>query len=167
VELLQTGYARQLRGRFHPLLRWPTVNVGLIQGGSQANIVPAQCVIKVDRRMVPGESSVRVCREVKVLLRKHGLWARVSLSSPALPCLPMETDLNLPLIQRLLALTGQPRPVGVDYFSDASVLSHGGIPAVLFGPGDIAQAHTANEWIALSSLERGTALLTAFLRSLP
>jgi acetylornithine deacetylase/succinyl-diaminopimelate desuccinylase-like protein len=37
----------------------------------------------------------------------------------------------------------------------------------VFGPGDIAQAHTADEWISLRSLERGTALLTRFLRSLP
>jgi acetylornithine deacetylase/succinyl-diaminopimelate desuccinylase-like protein len=167
VELLQTRYASQLRQRSHPLLRWPTVNVGSIQGGRQANIVPDQCLIKVDRRMVPGESSAGVCREVKALLRKHGLSARVDLSSPALPCLPMETDVKLPLVRSLMALAGQARPAGVDYFSDASVLSHGGIPAVLFGPGDIAQAHTHDEWIALSSLERGTALLTAFLRSLP
>jgi acetylornithine deacetylase/succinyl-diaminopimelate desuccinylase-like protein len=167
VDLLQTGYARQLRRRSHPLLGWPTVNVGSIQGGSQANIVPDQCQIKVDRRMVPGESSGRVCREVRALLRQHRLAARVRLCHPALPCLPMETNPNDPLVQRLLARAGQTRPVGVAYFSDASVLSHGGIPAVLFGPGDIAQAHTADEWIALSSLARGTALLTAFLRSLP
>jgi acetylornithine deacetylase/succinyl-diaminopimelate desuccinylase-like protein len=38
---------------------------------------------------------------------------------------------------------------------------------VVFGPGDIAQAHTADEWIARGSLERATALLTRFLRSLP
>jgi acetylornithine deacetylase len=55
----------------------------------------------------------------------------------------------------------------VHYFSDASVLARGGTPAVLFGPGDIAQAHTADEWISLRSLERGTNMLTRFLQSLP
>jgi acetylornithine deacetylase/succinyl-diaminopimelate desuccinylase-like protein len=55
----------------------------------------------------------------------------------------------------------------VAYFCDASVLAHGGTPSVVFGPGDIAQAHTEDEWISLRSLERGTALLRRFLLSLP
>jgi acetylornithine deacetylase/succinyl-diaminopimelate desuccinylase-like protein len=61
---------------------------------------------------------------------------------------------------------GQSRPVGADYFCDASVLAHGGIPSVVFGPGDIAQAHTADEWISIAALERGTRLLVNFLTTL-
>ena len=57
--------------------------------------------------------------------------------------------------------------MGVDFFCDAAVLSAGGIPSVVFGPGDIAQAHTADEWISLASLERGKDLLLKFLKSLP
>jgi acetylornithine deacetylase len=55
----------------------------------------------------------------------------------------------------------------VDYFCDAAVLAEAGIPSVVFGPGDIAQAHTADEWISLTSLERGKNLLLNFLKSLP
>ena len=55
----------------------------------------------------------------------------------------------------------------MDYFCDAAVLAAGGIPSVVFGPGDIAQAHTADEWISLASLERGKNLLLNFLKSLP
>jgi acetylornithine deacetylase len=55
----------------------------------------------------------------------------------------------------------------VDYFCDAAVLSRAGIPSVVFGPGDIAQAHTADEWISLEELERGKDLLLRFLLSLP
>jgi len=46
------------------------------------------------------------------------------------------------------------------------VLSRAGIPSVVFGPGDIAQAHTADEWISLRELERGKNMLVKFLRSL-
>ena len=53
------------------------------------------------------------------------------------------------------------------YYCDAANLAAGGIPTVVWGPGDIAQAHTADEWIALDQLERGTDLLTRFLLSLP
>jgi acetylornithine deacetylase len=54
----------------------------------------------------------------------------------------------------------------VDFFTDAGVLAAAGIPSVVFGPGDIAQAHTSDEWVAVSQLEQGTALLARFLHSL-
>ena len=61
----------------------------------------------------------------------------------------------------------QKTPVGVNFFSDAGVLAAGGIPAVLFGPGDIADAHKPDEWIEQSQLEPGKSLLLRFLQSLP
>ena len=57
--------------------------------------------------------------------------------------------------------------MGVDYFCDAAVLAAGGIPSVVFGPGDIAQAHTADEWVSLAQLERAKDLLVRFFTSLP
>jgi acetylornithine deacetylase len=54
----------------------------------------------------------------------------------------------------------------VHYFCDAAVLARGGIPSIVFGPGDIAQAHTADEWISLASLDRAKAMLVRFLQSL-
>jgi acetylornithine deacetylase len=61
---------------------------------------------------------------------------------------------------------GQSKPAGVHFFCDAAILSAGGIPSVVFGPGNLAQAHTADEWISLSELERGKDLILQFLRSL-
>jgi acetylornithine deacetylase/succinyl-diaminopimelate desuccinylase-like protein len=83
------------------------------------------------------------------------------------PAPPMETDVRLPLVQQLLRCAGQRKPAGVDFFTDAGVLAAAGMPCVVFGPGDIAQAHTRDEWIALDQLERGVRLLTRFLQSLP
>ena len=79
----------------------------------------------------------------------------------------MATDPNLPLVREFMRHARQRRPRGVHYFCDASVLSQGGIPSVVFGPGDIAQAHTADEWVDLRQVEEATALLTRFLRALP
>ena len=79
----------------------------------------------------------------------------------------METSIRLPLVQELLRCAGQKKAVGVDFFTDAGVLAAAGIPSVVFGPGDIAQAHTADEWLAVSQLERGTKLLSRFLGALP
>jgi acetylornithine deacetylase/succinyl-diaminopimelate desuccinylase-like protein len=166
VDVLETDYATQLRRRKHPLLGTATVNVGSICGGTQPNIVPDACSIEIDRRTLPGESETGVRREITDLLRAKKLNAKIS-SKKLDPALPLETDPRLPLVQSFLRCVGQSRSAGVDYFCDAAVLSAAGIPSVVFGPGDIAQAHTADEWISLASLERGKNLLLKFLNSLP
>jgi acetylornithine deacetylase/succinyl-diaminopimelate desuccinylase family protein len=166
VDLLETDYAAQLRKRKHPLLGAATVNVGTIAGGTQPNIVPDFCKISVDRRTLPDETDAGVRREIAALLRAKNLSAYIS-SAKLAPALPLETNHKLPLVQKFLNCAGQTKPLGIHFFCDAAVLSAGGIPSVVFGPGDIAQAHTADEWISLSELERGKNLLLRFLNSLP
>ncbi len=166
VDLLETEYAARLRRRRHPLLGTATVNVGMISGGAQPNIVPDRCAITIDRRTLPGETETGVRREIAALLCARKLSAKIS-SRKLAPCLPLETSPQLPLVRQFLRSVGQARPAGVDFFCDAAVLAEGGIPSVVFGPGDIAQAHTADEWISLASLERGKNLLLNFLKSLP
>jgi succinyl-diaminopimelate desuccinylase len=166
VDLLETDYAAQLRKRKHPLLGTATVNVGVISGGAQPNIVPDSCVISIDRRTLPGETEMSVKKEIKNFLHAKNLSVRIAGKKLA-PALPLETNLKLPLIQKFMKCVGQTRPVGVHFFCDAAILSAGGIPSVVFGPGDVAQAHTADEWISLSELERGKNLLLRFLNSLP
>jgi acetylornithine deacetylase len=166
VDLLETKYAATLRKRRHPLLRHATVNVGTIEGGTQTNIVPARCAITIDRRTLPGESDAGVRREILKLLKNNGLKATLN-STKAAACRPLETRADLPLVRQFLRSARQTRPFGVDYFCDAAVLAEGGTPSVVFGPGDIAQAHTDDEWISLSSLEQGKNILVNFLRSLP
>ena len=166
VDLLETDYAEQLRKRKHPLLGAATVNVGEISGGAQPNIVPDFCKISVDRRTLPGETDAKVKREIAAFLRFMKLSANIS-STKLAPALPLETNYKLPLVQQYLKCVGQTKPLGVHYFCDAAILSAGGIPSVVFGPGDIAQAHTEDEWISLTELERGKNLLLQFLNSLP
>lgn len=166
VAVIEGDYAAALRRRRHPLLGPGTVNVGVICGGRQPNIVPDQCAIELDRRTLPGEAEAGVRRELAQLLRRRGL--RVTMAGTKLaPCLPMETDARRPWVRQFMRCAGQRRPVGVDYFCDAAVLAAAGIPGVVFGPGDIAQAHTADEWISLRSLEQARRILVTFLGSLP
>ncbi|MBM3876030.1 MAG: M20 family metallopeptidase [Verrucomicrobia bacterium] len=166
VDLLETTYAGKLRRRRHPLLGHGTISVGSIRGGVQANIVPDECSVIADRRTLPGETESTVRRELAALFRRHKFAVRIHDTKGA-TCDPLETDPNLPLVQRFLASAGRRRTKGVSFFCDAAPLAAGGTPAIVFGPGDLAQAHTADEWIAVESLERGTAVLTRFLRSLP
>ncbi|MBX3734834.1 MAG: M20/M25/M40 family metallo-hydrolase [Verrucomicrobiae bacterium] len=165
VDLLETRYGAQLKRRRHPLLGSPTVSVGSIRGGTQPNIVPEDCGITLDRRTLPGETEATVRREIRALLRSAGLRARFSKLQLA-PCPPLETNPRQPLVQALCRAAGRRRTLGVHYFCDAAPLAAGGTPAVVFGPGDIRQAHTRDEWISLTSLDRGTAILERFLRAL-
>jgi len=166
VNTLETDYAASLRKRRHALLGSATVNVGMIQGGTQPNIVPDRCVMTIDRRTLPGETEDGVRREIAAFLFRRKMRAKFSNAKLA-PCLPLETNATLPLVRQLLRAVGQRKPAGVHFFCDAAVLAEGGIPSVVFGPGDIAQAHTAEEWISLRSLERAKDLLTLFFCSLP
>ena len=165
VEVLETRYAATLRRRSHPLLGSPTVNVGVIRGGNQPNIVPNECVISIDRRTLPGETEDGVKQEIQTLLKKAGLTAEFDTLRLA-PCEALETSPELPGVKALCRAAGRRRTLGVHYFCDAAPLAAGGIPSVVFGPGDIAQAHTAEEWISVESLRRGSAILERFLRTL-
>lgn len=166
VELLETDYRAALNTRVHPLLGHATVSVGAIAGGRQPNIVPDECQLQVDRRTIPGETMIGVRRELQALFRQHGLKATIE-DQKGVPCDPLETDPGLPLVRQLFEAAGQSEPVGAHFFCDAAVLAQGGIPSVVFGPGDIAQAHTVDEWISRRSLEHATAILTRFLSALP
>ena len=167
VDLLETTYRKRIARRQHRLLGSATVNVGSIRGGTQPNIVPDACEITVDRRTLPGEADAGVAREIRSLLKQIGLAAEVLDDKAMSPCWPMETNPKLPLVRSLMKAAKQRAPAGVHFFSDASIFAHSGTPAVLFGPGDIAQAHTVDEWISIRSLDRATAILTEFLRDLP
>jgi acetylornithine deacetylase/succinyl-diaminopimelate desuccinylase-like protein len=165
VDVLETDYAAKLRRRKHSLLGAATVNVGTISGGTQPNIVPDHCAIAIDRRTLPGETGAGVRREITDLLRRNKLSAKI-FSAKLAPAVPLETNHRLPFVREFLKSIGQTKPLGVHFFCDAAVLSAGGIPSVVFGPGDIAQAHTADEWISLAELERAKNLFLNFLKSL-
>jgi acetylornithine deacetylase/succinyl-diaminopimelate desuccinylase-like protein len=167
VDTLETVYSAQLRkSPAHPLLDHGTINVGSIRGGTQPNIVPASCVASIDRRTLPGETRRGVRAEIQALLRQRGLRATIA-ETQSLYCEPMQTDPSLPLVRQFSRVAGQKKPAGATFFCDAAVLTAGGIPSVVFGPGDIAQAHTAEEWISLRSLDQAARMLRRFFQELP
>jgi acetylornithine deacetylase/succinyl-diaminopimelate desuccinylase family protein len=167
VHLLETKYAAALRKRKHPLLGHATINVGQIAGGKQPNIVPDRCSIQIDRRSLPGERDDAVRREIVSFLRQRGVAVTMADLKGSDPAPSMQTDAKLPLVQSLFRAASQRKAVGVDYFTDAGVLRAAGIPCVVFGPGSIAQAHTVDEWVAVSQLDKASQILLRFLRALP
>ena len=166
IDTIETEYAQNLGKRRHPVLGHPTINTGIVRGGSQPNIVPDVCEADLDRRTLPGESFTTISREIGEVLKKRGLKARLT-NVKGYTCPAMETDPTLPMVQQLMRTVRQTKPLGVDYYCDAANIAATGVPAIVWGPGDIAQAHTADEWISIRQIERGMDVLTRFLLSLP
>ena len=166
IDAIETDYAALLRKRRHPVLGHATINTGTIRGGAQPNIVPDHCEADLDRRTLPGETFAKIRSELLGVLARRGLKAKL-IDVKGYTCPALETDPGLPWVRDFMRSAQQKKPLGVDYYCDAANLAGAGIPTVVWGPGDIAQAHTADEWITLEQLERGTDMLTRFLLSLP
>ncbi len=140
----------------HPVLGTPTFNIGTIVGGSKVNIVPDRCEVKVDMRTVPGQNA----QPLLDALAEKFPFLEVAVRNSR----PLFTDPAHPLIAKL-GDCGAP-PVGAPWFCDGAIFAEAGSPAVALGPGSIAQAHIADEWISLADLEAGTAFFEKFLKAL-
>jgi acetylornithine deacetylase len=158
----QVERLRRLPG--DPRLGPPTLSVGRIEGGSSVNTVPDSCHIEVDRRLIPGEQPRQVLEQFRQELENE--WAgalefRCSepwLCSPALSPRGSET-LVRDLGAAIDSCRGKHEVIAVPYGTDASKISAAGIPAVVFGPGDIARAHTCDEWVPLDEVELASEIL--------
>lgn len=156
-------YAAELSARpAHPRLGPPTISVGRVEGGVSVNTVPDACVIEIDRRLLPGETGAGARDHFVARLRElttaeftcDPLW----MACPALD--PSKADaVRHRLGQAINAVEGSHTVIAVPFGTDASTVSEAGIPAVVFGPGDIKQAHTKDEWIELSQVERAAEIL--------
>ncbi len=155
LQLLEQ-YAKDLSAsnNAHPLCGRPTLSVGLIHGGTAVNIVPAECLIEIDRRLVPGEDPRQVWEHLNQSLSP---LADVQCESPWLAAPSLSDRDNGSLADQLVAVARSAgaqgcQKVGVAYCTNASTIGSAGVPAVVFGPGSIAQAHTANEFVDVSQL---------------
>ena len=149
----------------HPLCGPATLSVGRIEGGSSVNIVPDSCTIEVDRRVIPGEDRLAVIEELKEYLRSR-LDFEVTHAAPYCASPPLGDDLNGKLAQELMqvitTVVGLKTAMGVPYGTHASRFARAGVPAVVFGPGDIAQAHTKDEWIEIAQLDQAAEIYYQF-----
>ena len=141
----------------HRLCGPATLSVGLISGGSSVNVVPDACVIELDRRVIPGEENLAVRDEITAYLKER-LDFELVHDEPYCTSPPLGDELNGELAQQLsrsiTAVVGSRQIVGVPYGTHASRIAKANVPAVVFGPGNIAQAHTKDEWIAIDQLRQ-------------
>jgi acetylornithine deacetylase/succinyl-diaminopimelate desuccinylase family protein len=159
------GYATELlRTPPHPLLGTPTLSVGVIEGGQTVNIVPDRCVIEVDRRTLPGETDASVLGAARGVLDGSGDWEIVA---PHLSIPGMEVSADHPVVRKLEGAirteTGSVTIESAQYATNAGVYNGHGIPCVVFGPGNIARAHTEAEYIELDQLHHAVQIIQRVL----
>jgi acetylornithine deacetylase/succinyl-diaminopimelate desuccinylase-like protein len=139
----------------HPLLGAATRCVTRIHGGTGPNIVPGRCEIDLDRRTLPGEDPLDVWRREGDELRAL-LPGRVEVDRPFNVDYAMDTPADRPVVAALRrALAGRGRDAtvrGMPFCTDASKIARAGIPAAVFGPGSVLDAHSADESVALADV---------------
>jgi succinyl-diaminopimelate desuccinylase len=139
----------------HPLCGSPTLSVGRITGGISVNTVPDECLIEIDRRVIPGEDPQTVIPHVTTYLRER-LDVDFEMLPPWLDGATLSDKNNGAWADRLLvhvaAVAGPREKQGAWYGTNASRFAAAGVPAIVFGPGSIHQAHTADEWIDIAEL---------------
>lgn len=171
IHIIHHEFTEHVQQQSHPELGKPTVCVGTITGGIKINIVPEHCQFEVDCRCLPGE------------LRNHlesamdGLLSKVAANYPGL-------QVGCEVFQWYPALAGSHGDVFVEKMTDACgkvtgsrlagtapYATNGGfysqlnLPCVVFGPGSIAQAHTADEFIELAQVEQAVEVYSRMIRT--
>jgi acetylornithine deacetylase len=156
----------ELPRRGHALLGRPSIHASTIEGGIGMSTYPDRCVLRVERRTIPGETADQVRAEIEAacatLAARRATFradVRVTVSQA-----PSDVSVDAPIVRALssaLRANGESVTIeGMSAWTDAALLNEAGIPAILFGPGDISLAHAAEEWVATNEIERATAVLT-------
>ena len=131
-------------------------NIGKVEGGIKANMIAPSAQVRFGFRPLPS-MSIDTLHERFGTLVEAGAVERYeeTFRGPSLPSGDIATAEDRRLEARDLA-EALDLPIGnaVDFWTEASLFSAAGMTAIVYGPGDIAQAHTADEWVALEQLER-------------
>lgn len=134
-----------------------SLHVGTIHGGIAHNVLARDCLIDWEIRNLPSQSMdallARVARcEARLIAETPGLSIETTRTSPIVPGL--ENRANASLLDLVMThLPANARQTAVAYASEAGHFQNSGFATLILGPGSIAQAHQADEWIAIEQLE--------------
>ena len=140
--------------RSDPLVGSPTLSIGVIEGGTQVNFVPDTCRVKVDCRMLPGETTEEVLegfRDVVARASESDGELQAVVEDPFFVCASLGTAEDAGIVTSAAhacgSVLGRCEISGVPYATNGSPFSERGVPTIVLGPGSIDQAHGAVEWV--------------------
>jgi acetylornithine deacetylase len=163
------AWRAQLQARYHNAcfaVPVPTLNLGHIHGGDNPNRICADCELHIDLRPLPGmdiaELRAELHRQVESTLQGTGIRCEFQALFEGIPAL--ETPAGAEIVRLAERLTGH-APEAVAFGTEGPYLSALGMDTVILGPGDIAQAHQPDEYLALDRLQPTVELLQAVIKS--
>ncbi len=137
-----------------------TIHVGTVQGGTALNIIPEHAEFSMEWRTIPGDDPVRHFERMQAYISAHIEPAMHALSRTTgfsyevgerMPSMMLGPDHDLTAIVK--QLTGANSAGKVSYGTEGGYYQNAGVPTIICGPGDIAQAHQPDEWVAQSQLD--------------
>jgi acetylornithine deacetylase/succinyl-diaminopimelate desuccinylase family protein len=146
--------------RKHVLTGMPKLHTSMIEGGSEWNIVPDFCRLKVERRTVPRETSSMVIDEFKQILEElkkddpqFNAKIRLVLDKRSMEISAQEDIVKSLQIAFREVRRSEPKIIGEPYWTDASIfVNEAFIPTCVFGPGNINVAHSQDEYIKIDDV---------------
>jgi acetylornithine deacetylase len=144
----------------HPLLGSGSLHAAVIEGGQEYSSYPERCLLKGERRTVPGETDAHVEGELRELLGDIDGEVRMVVARQ-----PFETSEDAEIARLVAGHAGGPEIVGAPFWADSALLAAAGIPTVVFGPAGEG-AHAVEEWVDLASAERCAEIYAAVAREL-
>jgi acetylornithine deacetylase len=170
---LEAFEQKVLTARTHPLLGRASIHAPMVQGGTGWSTYADQSRVQLERRTLPGETPAQVAAEIQSLIdaltlqdARFSATCTVGGSQP-----PLDLDERHPLVTALrhaCRLHGVADEVGGLFcWTDAALFAAAGIPALCFGPGDIALAHSATEWVDVAQITQAAEILESLLLTFP
>ena len=151
-------------GTRHPLLGTASLHASMIAGGRELSSYPDRCHLQMERRTIPGEAPGSALREVEAILQPLGAADEAfrAASRQMFARSPYEVAADHPLVRTMQdalahawpagSSTSAPSaPIGMSFWTDASVLGEAGIPTLLFGPTG-AGLHSTEEYVDVASV---------------
>lgn len=158
--------AHKFRYKLHPMLRPPTMNVGVIKGGDKVNIVCDFCEFALDTRYVPGMTPEQVLGDIKRIIRSETSKFKIEIDDLQYP---YEMDKNHPGVKLFLQVAKKMKcPTVLQGSEGATVITFfkkHKIPAFATGFGSSGTAHTTDEYVKIDTLCRGTRMLEEYVKA--
>lgn len=154
----------------HPILGRASISVTRLTGGIMTNVIPAEAIMELDIRIIPGQDHRLVCtRAEEVIRRICSEDARIRLDLEVLNNRPaMETPADAPILSRMRKLLGEKamntEDKGLYFYTDMSQITvFHPIPFIIMGPGDDKLAHQTDEYVTVDSVKTATDLYIRYL----
>jgi len=145
---------------------WTSVHLGSLHGGGALNLVPDHAVLEYEARTIPGTDAPALMALMEAIIDDARAALQAQASEGGIEIQPisaypgLDTPATSDAVRIASSLAGtNAEPITLAFGTEAGLYSEAGIPTIVCGPGDIARAHKADEWVGLNELEAACTMM--------